>query len=63
MENFETRLRAEQKELQQKLHKLLEFIGSEAFKNIDDVQKTLLNIQARTMEAYNQILLERIVRL
>lgn len=63
MDDFKQRLEAEQKELQGKLQKLNGFIGSDAFKNIDEVQKTLLNVQARAMETYNQILLERIVRL
>ena len=63
MDDFKQRLEAEQKELQEKLQKLNGFIGSDAFKNIDEVQKTLLYVQARAMETYNQILLERIVRL
>ena len=63
MDDFKQRLEAEQKELQEKLQKLNGFIGSDAFKKIDGVQKTLLNVQARAMETYNQILLERIVRL
>jgi len=63
MNDFKIRLEAEQKELQDKLQKLTGFLGSEKFKTVDDVQKTLLNVQARAMEAYNQILLERIVRL
>ena len=63
MDDFKQRLEAEQKELQEKLQKLNVFIGSDAFKKIDGVQKTLLNVQARAMETYNQILLERIVRI
>jgi len=63
MDDFKLRLEAEQTELQDKLQKLTRFLGSERFKEIDDVQKTLLNVQARAMETYNQVLLERIVRL
>jgi hypothetical protein len=63
MDDFKIRLEAEQKELQDKLQKLTGFLGSEKFKTVDDVQKTLLNVQARAMETYNQVLLERIVRL
>jgi len=63
MDDFKQRLEAEQKELQDKLQKLTGFLGSEKFKTVDDVQKTLLNVQARAMETYNQVLLERIVRL
>jgi len=63
MNDFKQRLEAEQKELQERLQKLTTFISSENFKTIDDVQKTLLNVQARAMETYNQVLLERIVRL
>jgi hypothetical protein len=63
MGDFKQRLEAEQTELQDKLQKLIGFIGSDGFKKIDEVQKTLLNVQARAMETYNQVLLERIVRL
>ena len=63
MDDFKQRLEAEQKELQDKLQKLTGFLESEKFKTVDDVQKTLLNVQARAMETYNQVLLERIVRL
>jgi hypothetical protein len=63
MSDFKTRLEAEKAELSEKLTKLREFISSEAFKEIDAVQMTLLNVQIKSMETYSQCLLERIVRL
>ena len=63
METFKERLKTEKKELSEKLEKLRTFIESEGFKEIDDVQMTLLNIQLKAMETYSQCLLERIVRL
>ena len=63
MDDFKLRLKAEQAELQDKLQKLIGFIESEGFKKIGNVQKTLLNVQVSAMETYNQVLLERMVRL
>lgn len=60
---FLKRLREEKAELSEKMDKLRGFILSEAFKKIDPVQMTLLNIQIKSMETYSQCLLERIVRL
>ena len=63
MSTFISRLKDEKKELSFKMENLRKFIKSEKFKEIDDVQMTLLNIQLKSMETYSQCLLERIVRL
>lgn len=63
MSNFKTRLATEKAELDEKIAKLSAFLESDNFATIDPVQQTLLNIQVKTMEAYSQILLERIARL
>lgn len=63
MSTFKERLIIEKTELNEKLEKLNTFILSEKFKEIDNVQMTLLNIQVKAMETYSQCLLERIVRL
>ena len=63
MSTFTSRLEEEKKELSLKMVALRNFINSEAFNKIDDVQMTLLNIQLKAMETYSQCLLERIVRL
>lgn len=63
MSTFKERLIDEKQELDLKIEKLTQFIGSENFKKIDGVQMTLLNIQLKSMETYSQCLLERIVRL
>jgi len=60
MDSFKERLYVEQKELQSRLQKLIEFIGSDRFEMIEDVQKKLLNMQVKAMDVYNKILLERI---
>jgi len=61
--DFLERLKEEKAELAIKQESLRGFISSEAFKKIDSVQMTLLNIQIKAMETYSQCLLERIVRL
>ena len=63
MSTFKERLENEKAELSEKQEKLRTFIASEKFKEIDNVQMTLLNIQLKAMETYSQCLLERIVRL
>ena len=63
MEDFKTRLKTEQKELESKLDKLDNFILSDKFKGVDDVQRALLQVQATAMNSYNQCLKERLERL
>lgn len=63
MNTFKERLDGEKAQLNERLEKLRAFIASEKFQEIDPVQMTLLNIQVKAMETYNQCLLERIVRL
>lgn len=63
MSDFKTRLVDEQKQLEEKLDKLDEFLMSDKVNDIDDVQKALLHVQATAMNTYNQCLKERIERL
>lgn len=63
MEDFKTRLIAEQTELDEKLTKLNAFNQSENASEVDPVQKSLLIIQAGAMYTYNECLKERIARL
>lgn len=63
MSNFKTRLIEEQAQLEEKLNKLDNFILSENFNGVDEVQKSLLRVQATAMNAYNQCLKERLERL
>lgn len=60
MSTFRERLETEKTELDEKRSKLDSFLNSEAFKDIDAVQMSLLNIQAQAMSTYSQCLLERI---
>ena len=63
MNDFKTRLIAEQVELEEKLTKLNAFNQSDKVDSIDTVQKDLLLIQAGAMYTYNEILKARISRL
>ena len=63
MEDFKTRLIAEQKELEEKLTKLNTFNEGEKVKELDSVQRTLLLIQAGAMHTYNECLKGRIALL
>ena len=63
MSDFKTRLVDEQAQLEEKLNKLDDFLMSEKVKEIDDVQKALLQVQATAMNTYLQCLKERIERL
>jgi hypothetical protein len=60
MSTFRERLLTEKQELDAKRSKLEIFMNSDAFKGIDAVQMTLLNIQSQAMATYSQCLLERI---
>ena len=63
MNDFKTRLIAEQVELEEKLTKLNAFNQSDKVDSIDSVQKDLLLIQAGAMYTYNEVLKARISRL
>lgn len=63
MEDFKTRLIAEQKELEEKLTKLNTFNEGEKVKELDSTQRTLLLIQAGAMYTYNECLKGRIALL
>ena len=63
METFKTRLIDEKQQLEEKLNKLDAFLVSEKVKDVDDVQKALLFVQATAMNTYLQCLKERIERL
>ena len=60
---FKERLLKEALELEIKLDKLDEFLLSEKIKDVDDVQKALLQVQATAMNTYLTCLEERINRL
>ena len=63
MSDFKTRLIDEKAQLEEKLDKLDAFLVSEKVKDVDDVQKALLQVQATAMNTYLQCLKERIERL
>ena len=63
MGDFKTRLVEEREQLEERLNKLDVFLLSEKVKEIEDVQKALLQVQATAMNTYLQCLKERIERL
>ena len=63
MSDFKTRLETEKVELEEKLNKLDAFLVSEKVKDIDDVQKAILQVQRTAMNTYLQCLKGRIERL
>ena len=63
MNDFKTRLVQEQVELKERLSKLDNFLMSEKVRDVTDVQKALLQVQATAMNTYLQCLKERIERL
>lgn len=60
MDAFMERLINEREELDAKMNKLDDFIGSDKFKAIDQVQQSLLKLQSSAMETYYRCLDERI---
>ena len=60
MSDFKTRLIEERDQLEEKQNKLLSFIHSDNFANIDPKQKSLLKVQAQAMGTYLVCLIERI---
>jgi len=63
MGDFKTRLVEEREQLEERLNKLDVFLLSEKVKEIENVQKALLQVQATAMNTYLQCLKERIERL
>ena len=60
MENYKERLIVEQKELKEKLIKLIEFINSEKFYELSENNKQLLKNQKIAMELYLSVLNMRV---
>lgn len=54
MSDFKSRLVEEQEQLEERLNKLNEFNQSEKVNAIDPVHKSILIIQARAMQTYNE---------
>jgi len=63
MSTFLERLNEEANDLASKMLKLGDFIGSENFGNIDEVQQILLQVQIKAMDTYLQCLRERLYQL
>jgi hypothetical protein len=63
MNDFKTRLVEEKAQLEEKMNKLDAFLMSEKVKDVDDVQKALLQVQATAMNTYLTCLKMRIDRL
>lgn len=61
--DFKQRLEIEQKELEDKMSSLYQFLETEEFTKVNSVQQVLMNSQIKAMETYNTILLERLKRL
>lgn len=60
MEPYQSRIIEEKYQLDDKTDKLAQFIGSEAFKNLDKQNQSLLSIQHHAMIQYSMILSVRI---
>lgn len=56
-------LTKEQTELVGRINKMDEFIESDEFEKLDNLQKALIRAQYKAMDTYNQILFERIIHL
>ncbi len=63
MSDFISRLSDEKSQLDEKIAKLNEFMQSDAFNSVDNVQRELLKIQLQSMITYSQCLYERFWRL
>lgn len=62
MQPHELRVHAEKQDLDDKLEKLLNFIGSTPFMKLHPVDRSLLRLQADLMRAYSRVLEQRIER-
>lgn len=61
MSNFYDRLLEEKAQLDEKIEKLECFVNSDNFKELDETNKNLLNIQLPAMKTYSNILETRII--
>jgi hypothetical protein len=59
-ETFKDRLLSEQLELDTKIDKLSKFIGTDAFYNLSEIQRSLLTIQRGAMNTYSRCLQARL---
>lgn len=62
MEAFKERLLVEEADLNEKIIKLENFIGSPAYDMIDELNKALLKVQLAAMKTYHLCLVHRIER-
>jgi hypothetical protein len=62
MNDYKSRLRAEELQLRQRLEKLQLFMGTKKFDDLDATDQELLRDQERVMRPYKSILEERISR-
>lgn len=60
MSTFKERLEIESSELDDKARKLVDFIESDKFNDIEPIQQSLLRAQKHAMLTYGQILHERL---
>lgn len=58
-ETFFDRLKKEQLDLQSKIAKLGDFLTSNNFDKIPELQQSLLLVQLKAMETYNKCLVQR----
>ena len=63
MSTFIERLIAEETELNEKKAKLEAFVGTDAFKNVDKEQRSLLKIQLNAMATYSECLNQRLIQI
>jgi hypothetical protein len=63
MSTFIERLLAEETELNEKKAKLEAFVGTDAFKNVDKEQQSLLKIQLNAMATYSECLNQRLIQI
>lgn len=63
MSSFIERLLAEETELNEKKAKLELFVNTDAFKNIDKVQQSLLKVQLAAMSTYSECLNQRLIHI
>jgi len=60
MGNFRERVVIEKSELDSRLEKLIEFIGSDKFDGVPGLEQNRLRRQQLIMELYSEVLVERI---
>ena len=63
MSTFIERLIAEETELNEKKAKLQAFVYTDAFKNVDKEQQSLLKIQLNAMATYSECLNQRLIQI